>query len=237
MPRPRIPRRRERILDAAQALILERGFDRTSMSALAERSGVGKGALYLEFGSKHELVDHLIARSMRRIVTAFGAQLETDGVTGLGDLYRVAADALLADSLLTAAFLDDQGILGGYVEERDDDRYRARFAWFDGYLRLLARDGFVRADIDLDALSLAFSAFTIGLLSLSRVVGPVDRERLDGTIRVFATLVDRAVTPEQTPELMSAEGSARLRALLDRLLAENERPESDDTEAATPERR
>ncbi|PZG52249.1 TetR/AcrR family transcriptional regulator [Spongiactinospora gelatinilytica] len=225
MPRPQIPHRRERILDAAQTLILERGFDGMSMSALAERCGIGKGALYLEFAGKNELVDQLIARSMRRITTALSARLAADGVASLGDLYRVVAAALLGDDLLTAAYLDDEGVLGGYAATRADDRYQRRFAWMDGYLRLLQRDGSLDADLDPDALSLALAAFTVGLLSLSKVVGPLSPERLAATIGAFATIVDRAVTPADAPAAMSPAAYASMRDLLDRLTAENDHPD------------
>jgi AcrR family transcriptional regulator len=51
---------RERILDAAQSLFAENGFDGTSTKAIAGRAGVASGLLFYYFGSKQELLDTLI---------------------------------------------------------------------------------------------------------------------------------------------------------------------------------
>ena len=44
-----------KILDSAQILFLERGFDGTSMSAIAKHSGVTQSMIHHYFGSKEEL--------------------------------------------------------------------------------------------------------------------------------------------------------------------------------------
>ena len=59
MKRPRQQRAeatRDRILDAAEALFNDRGYDKTSMNALAEASGVSIGGLYEWFKNKPEVL-------------------------------------------------------------------------------------------------------------------------------------------------------------------------------------
>jgi len=60
-----------RILDAAEALFVERGFAATSVRAIAERAGVSLGAAHYHFGSKQALfgavVDRRFAPVARRI--------------------------------------------------------------------------------------------------------------------------------------------------------------------------
>lgn len=64
---------RERlILQAADELLLERGYHETSMDDIAARVGVSKGTLYLHFASKEDLVLALLEGHMR----AFGAAQE-----------------------------------------------------------------------------------------------------------------------------------------------------------------
>ncbi len=46
---------RERILDAALDLFLEKGFDKTSLREIAEKLGFTKAALYYHFGSKDDI--------------------------------------------------------------------------------------------------------------------------------------------------------------------------------------
>jgi AcrR family transcriptional regulator len=52
-----------RILDAALALFRERGYDETTMRAVAERAGVALGNAYYYYGSKEHLLHGYYARS------------------------------------------------------------------------------------------------------------------------------------------------------------------------------
>lgn len=53
---------RERILDAAQALILDHGFGATTVEAVVGRAGITKGAFFHHFRSKADLARALIER-------------------------------------------------------------------------------------------------------------------------------------------------------------------------------
>jgi TetR/AcrR family transcriptional repressor of nem operon len=62
-PRTRNPERtRERILDAAQGLILDMGFGSTTVDAVVGRAGITKGAFFHHFGSKSDLALALVER-------------------------------------------------------------------------------------------------------------------------------------------------------------------------------
>lgn len=57
---------RERlILEAAEKLLLERGYHETSIDDIAARVGISKGTVYLHFASKEDLVFALLTRGMR----------------------------------------------------------------------------------------------------------------------------------------------------------------------------
>jgi TetR/AcrR family transcriptional repressor of nem operon len=63
IPRTRDPERtRERILDAAQALILDHGYGSTTVDAVVNRAGITKGAFFHHFGSKGDLARSLDER-------------------------------------------------------------------------------------------------------------------------------------------------------------------------------
>ena len=187
MPRPRVPHRRTAILDAAEQLVLENGFDATSVAAVAARAGIGKGAVYLEFESKSAILDALLRRGGARMQARVDAELGTD-VT-LSAAYRSAVRALLDDRLMTAAFLDDRGILGSHVSAVTDDRYRKRHAMVVEWLMQLQEQGKLRRDIDADHLALALSSATIGLLSANAILGPLDPRQLEGTFTTLARMV------------------------------------------------
>jgi TetR/AcrR family transcriptional repressor of nem operon len=53
---------RERILDAAQDLILDHGFGSTTVDAVVSRAGITKGAFFHHFGSKSDLARALVDR-------------------------------------------------------------------------------------------------------------------------------------------------------------------------------
>jgi AcrR family transcriptional regulator len=68
---------RERILDAALDLFIEKGFDKTSLREIAEQLGVTKAALYYHFASKEDI---LMALHLR--LHEFGA----DALARMGSL-------------------------------------------------------------------------------------------------------------------------------------------------------
>ena len=51
---------RDRILETALDLFIERGYDKTSLREIAERVGVTKAALYYHFSSKEEIIRTLV---------------------------------------------------------------------------------------------------------------------------------------------------------------------------------
>lgn len=75
---------RQRILDAAEALFVERGFAAASMSDVARRAAVTKSLIHHHFGSKEELWSEVkrrsldeYVRSQRQIITGASADHAT----------------------------------------------------------------------------------------------------------------------------------------------------------------
>ena len=62
-PRTRDPERtRERILEAAQSLVLAHGYNATSVDAVVGKAGITKGAFFHHFASKPDLARALVER-------------------------------------------------------------------------------------------------------------------------------------------------------------------------------
>jgi TetR/AcrR family transcriptional repressor of nem operon len=59
------PDTRERILDAAQQLVMERGFSATTVDAILDAAGASKGAFFHHFASKADLGRVLVERYAR----------------------------------------------------------------------------------------------------------------------------------------------------------------------------
>ncbi|GAA1827122.1 TetR/AcrR family transcriptional regulator [Pseudonocardia ailaonensis] len=56
--------REQAILDAAEALLDERGVDELTVEEIARGAGITRGALYFYFGSKQEVLVALVARTV-----------------------------------------------------------------------------------------------------------------------------------------------------------------------------
>ncbi|MFK0241182.1 TetR/AcrR family transcriptional regulator [Microbacterium sp. NPDC090281] len=188
MPRPRVPDRRDRILDAAEQLVLAHGFDSMSVASIADDAGIGKGAVYLEFAGKREILDALLQRGTARMNERVSRELGDH--PRLSSAYRASARALSDDALMTAAFLDDRGVLGAHVAEVTDGRYRERQRRVVEWLRGLQDQGEIVADVDVEALALALSSASIGLLSAARLLGPFEPAQLDRAIDTIGRMAE-----------------------------------------------
>lgn len=70
--------RPDEILDAALAVFSELGFAGARVEDVAARAGLSKGAVYLYFESKHEILKALVRRLAERVVGAAEAMVESD---------------------------------------------------------------------------------------------------------------------------------------------------------------
>lgn len=61
--------RKEEILDVAEKLFGTKGFDNTSTNDILEEVGIARGTLYYHFKSKEEILDGVIERITRRLMT------------------------------------------------------------------------------------------------------------------------------------------------------------------------
>ncbi|WP_195573985.1 TetR/AcrR family transcriptional regulator [Paenibacillus sp. 1001270B_150601_E10] len=62
--------RRNEILDVADELFAQKGFDGTSTNDILEKVGIARGTLYYHFKSKEEILDSLIERYNVRLLCA-----------------------------------------------------------------------------------------------------------------------------------------------------------------------
>lgn len=62
--------RRNEILDAAEELFAQKGFDGTSTNDILEKVGIARGTLYYHFKSKEDIMDALIERYSARLLGA-----------------------------------------------------------------------------------------------------------------------------------------------------------------------
>ncbi|SDP32898.1 DNA-binding transcriptional regulator, AcrR family [Ralstonia sp. 25mfcol4.1] len=98
---------RERVLDAAEAVILESGGKNFTLDAVAERSGISKGGLVYTFATKDQLILAALEREVSRFQEAVRRRLGSGGTGPVEWILAYIEEALDEDDATTqkAAFL------------------------------------------------------------------------------------------------------------------------------------
>ncbi|MEV0450044.1 TetR/AcrR family transcriptional regulator [Streptomyces sp. NPDC012693] len=156
--RPAVQRRgmerRRAILDAAEALLREQGYEAATLKAVGERAGIPVASMYHYFPDRHQVDAELLRRHLRVIEELVTAALEGSSLSTL----REAADAVIDPlrdyfrehpSCVELWFSGRSEALAVLVREFDA-------AQADRFWRLLVERGLVSADTPRLALQLAF---------------------------------------------------------------------------------
>jgi TetR/AcrR family transcriptional repressor of nem operon len=191
---------RQRILDAAETLVIEHGFAATSVDRVLAAASTSKGAFFHHFPSKAELGQALVERYVAADVGNLRAAL--DAVAGVvdpveraigfvrffeeqGDEIMAAQSGCLYISVLTERDLagsETGGPIRGAIE-----------AWREGYAELL-RDalGARASEVDVDGLADHLFATFEGAFLLCRSTGDVSHMRRQlAAYRVLVTALLR----------------------------------------------
>jgi len=208
-PRVRDPERtRERILDSAQALILDHGFGATSIDAVVRGAGTTKGAFFHHFASKSDLGHALVQRyaAMDRehleAILARAEKLSSDPLQQLLliiALYEEQFEALDEPfpGCLFAAYIYENKLFGPETLEvlRDSALMwrRVMRAKLDAAVAVHPP----RVAVDLDSLADHFYALTEGAFIMTKTLG--DRTLLARQSRHLRTYLELLFTPAAPP--------------------------------------
>ena len=190
--------REERILDAAAGLIAHYGYDKTTVSDIAQEAGISKGAVYLHFKSKDDLFEALLLREMLRYSAEWMELVEADPQGGtMAGVYKNILYALKNNPFMVAIFTRDQRVLGAYMQ-RPDSLYRQQGSGSMRYefVRLMQDAGAIRTDIDPKAVAHIMNMLAFALVSMDPAPDAEDIPSLDETIEAIAEMMDRALTPD-----------------------------------------
>lgn len=186
--------KRERILDAAERVFLERGSARASTKRIAIAAGVAEGTLYLYFENKYDLLYHVFARALERAESRIAEVVRPDrpAEANLVALAGVSYEIICEKARLRMLFDRELALLPDAARERlraAYDRLRARtvavFDWGKGR-------GELRGDLDARLMAHALMAILerAGLmLEPSSIFGPADP---DEARRLAAAIVETA---------------------------------------------
>ncbi|MGW3521830.1 TetR/AcrR family transcriptional regulator [Streptomyces hydrogenans] len=88
--------RRKAILDAAEALLAEQGYEAATLKAVGERAGIPVASMYHYFSDRHEVDAELLQRHMAALDAALAASLERPGADTLAEAVDSVIDPFLA---------------------------------------------------------------------------------------------------------------------------------------------
>jgi AcrR family transcriptional regulator len=133
-------RRRNQVYEAAVALIIDKGFDNTTMDDIAERADVARGTVFNHFARKTAILDEWSARRRRRAIEAvYSEHLEDHSVREILERYmielaeisvrtRAETVALMGAAVHTTNVLGNPALadeLGSILERARDDGHLA----------------------------------------------------------------------------------------------------------------
>lgn len=121
---------RSRILDAAEALFAERGFDRTSFVDISERAGISRGSIPWHFKNKAGLLTAVVERTVTRAMSPE----HYESLPTLSEVFKDYADWVREGSsallfMITTEALSSTGAIHTQYQEFLRQRRRALALW------------------------------------------------------------------------------------------------------------
>jgi len=123
---------RARILDAARAVFRRKGFRTATMDDIAAEVGVSKGALYLYFRTKAELLVQIQTRSREELLRNWESLLEEGDIAEamartLDDVFTGQVDPAVFHELIAESTVDPEVRRALLSDRRGDHRQLLRF--------------------------------------------------------------------------------------------------------------
>lgn len=214
--------RQQQILSAAAAVIVRLGYDKTTMSDVADEAGVSRGTVYLYFKGKEELFEALLYEEWKLYARNWLEFIEADPRGGtIGGFYRAVFRAVNSRPLFASIMRRDRRVIGNYLRKPNN-----MFAWMQrssitaDFIRLMQEAGAVRNDIDAAVAAHLLDMVSYGHLTLEDFK-PVEEFPPDEIVlEALAEMMDRLLTPEDGGS--SEGGKAVIRQIAAAALAQME---------------
>ncbi|GAB4520047.1 MAG: hypothetical protein OHK0046_29810 [Anaerolineae bacterium] len=187
--------REDRILEAAKKLVMHYGYDKTTISDIAEEAGISKGAIYLHYASKEDLFEALFWREVDDYTGEWIGRIEADpqGGTFIG-MYQHVLTTLIHRPLLQAVIKGDKRVLGTFLHKRGGF-LEARQQMRHEFVAQMQQVGAIRPDLDSKIVAHIFNIISYGIMATQEVFSEDEQPPVEDTITALAGMLDRALTP------------------------------------------
>jgi len=207
---PNNDERQQQILDAAAAVIIRLGYDKTTMNDIADAAGASRRTVYLYFKGKEELFEALLYREYLQYAQTWLEQIEADPRGGtIGGFYRATFHAVNRHPLIAALLRRDRRVVGNYLRKRDNV-FAQMYSGVNtpGFFQALQAAGAIRQDIDAAVLLHIVEMLSYGQLTIGDFK-PLDQfPPYDAVMEVLADMMDRALRPEDAARGTGANSEA-----------------------------
>lgn len=177
---------RQKIMDVASGLMVERGNTTFQMSEVSKLCGMSKGALYYYFSDKDDLVSAIYEAEMKDLVSAIDAAVEKaeTSVEALRDTCNEFARRVHNGTPLAMAVVHELVVGNGNTSMVDDTRIAHIVRVVARQLELAKQEGAVKQDVDTGLISVAVcGAFTFAAM------GEADQSADDFASKLFGFVV------------------------------------------------
>src|SRR6266496_1193635 len=206
----------DQILAAAAEVIIRLGYDKTTMSDIAEQAGLSRRTIYLYFNGKEELFEALLYREYMQYAQTWLEQIEADPRGGsVGGTYRALFHAVNQRPLIAALQRRDRRVIGNYLRKRDNI-FTQMLTGVNTpeFLRALQAAGAIRQDIDAAVIVHILEMLSYGQLTIGDFKAPDQFPPNDAVMEALADIMDRALRPQDAGTGANSEaGKAMVRQI------------------------
>jgi AcrR family transcriptional regulator len=189
--------RQQQILDAAAAVIIRLGYDKTTMSDIAAEAGASRRTVYQYFNGKEVLFEALLYREYMQYAQTWLDRIEADPRGGtIGGFYRALFHAVNSRPLIAAMLRRDRRVIGNYLRKRDN-LFSQMYSGVDtaAFFQALQAAGAIRQDIDAAVILHIVEMLSYGQLTIGDFKPPDQFPPYDAVMEALADLMDRALAP------------------------------------------
>lgn len=187
--------RKQAIMDAAARLIIQYGYDKTTIGDVADAIGLNRALVYGYFKSKDDLLEALIQREMRSYGELWFEHLMADPHGGtVASIYRSIAYALKNNPFMAAIVTRDEGAFGKYLRKPGNifEGMQSQNIG-SGLLRSLQDAGAIRQDVNIPAVTYIMD--TLANSMVAPLYTGQDGPSYEDLLETIAEMFDRLLTP------------------------------------------
>ncbi len=189
--------RQQQILDAAATVIIRLGYDKATMSDIAEEAGASRRTVYLYFKGKEELFEALLYREYMQYAQTWLEYIEADPRGGtVGGCYRALFHAVNSRPLIAALLRRDRRVIGNYLRKRDNLFARMEAGVnTTAFFQALQAAGAIRRDIDAAVILHIVEMLSYGQLTIGDFKPLDEFPPYEAVMGALADMMDRALRP------------------------------------------